>query len=362
MTSKYWRKKPSPIICNAYRNTNKYHHLLKRHNTSKNYFDYVVSIPVSIPQYSENPIISKNILRDIIEKFPSHIQIYTDASKGPTGTGCAFLNASNGRSDQFKLPNETTIFSAEAFAVLQSLLYAETNIIKSIIICTDSLSVVTAIKCYDHIKHVTNAIVLDIILKLGQLKKQGYSIYIVWVKAHIGLIYNEKADELAKESCNLEYLHMDELCEGDVIAIMRTNLKRRYEERWNSFMRHSSTRYSLIQTKLPIKLWFSEFSVHRRYVSIINRLRFGHGSYPTHLTKINIIASDICQHCGVDVGDLDHILFACSKHKIDCQILYDNIASTGVQTPLNLLHCLSLNKKEIIYHIINFFKTTGIVI
>ena len=53
---------------------------------------------------------------------------------------------SGDRYEQFKLPEFCSVFTAEAAAILQTLRYIRDSALKKCIICTDSMSVVSALK------------------------------------------------------------------------------------------------------------------------------------------------------------------------------------------------------------------------
>ena len=84
---------------------------------------------------------------------------YTDGSKSEIGTGCAFihtvLNSCDVKVLQFKLREKNTIYQAEAFAILNILMYLFTisfSMLQSgeILILSDSQSVLTSLKNYNH--------------------------------------------------------------------------------------------------------------------------------------------------------------------------------------------------------------------
>ena len=80
---------------------------------------------------------------DLRNKYLEYEFIYTDGAKSDNGVGCTFVHGE--RCQQFKLPELCSVFTAEALALLQALNYTETNHIITCVICTDSLSVLTAL-------------------------------------------------------------------------------------------------------------------------------------------------------------------------------------------------------------------------
>ena len=100
------------------------------------------------------------------------------------------------------IDDDTTIFTAEAFAIMKSLEYVKHKNFNRVVILSDSLSVLLALKkLYDpnNLKRI-HPHILIIKQLIYSLKTNGIEIQIVWVKAHVGILYNEQVDILAKES------------------------------------------------------------------------------------------------------------------------------------------------------------------
>jgi ribonuclease HI len=71
-----------------------------------------------------------------------------------------------------------------------------TTTYKEIVIYTDSKTSLDSIKKYT----MHGFIIEKIGSKIRQLTEQNWTLYFKWVKAHIGIDSNEKADKLAKEA------------------------------------------------------------------------------------------------------------------------------------------------------------------
>ena len=78
------------------------------------------------------------------------LKLFTKAecSNEVLSVGCAFLiESSNGMiSKKIKLPKETSIFTAEALAIMEALKYIQIFPESQFLVCTDSLSVMEAMK------------------------------------------------------------------------------------------------------------------------------------------------------------------------------------------------------------------------
>ncbi|KAG5872303.1 hypothetical protein JTB14_034427 [Gonioctena quinquepunctata] len=84
---------------------------------------------------------------------------------------------------QYKLPGEFSIYSAEAYAILMALVHIPTGC-KNIVICSDSLAVLTSIQqIYNPTAHL-NPFVIRIKTSLYNMKISDRNITFIWVKAH----------------------------------------------------------------------------------------------------------------------------------------------------------------------------------
>lgn len=366
LVCKYWNKKESPPLCTAYRETSKLYPLLNNvHNKNNiNSFELMTSSEVVIPEYSDILVENLNTLKYWLQacgNFP--VQIYTDASKSFQGVGSAYVIPLLKLQGKFKLNSEASIFSAEAFAIQKALEYVLSSQHTHAIILSDSLSVLTAINNTYHLTIQINPYIANIKILLKELQTLGRYIKFIWVKAHIGLQHNEEADVLAKESISSGTDISNQLCIQDSVNMQKSNLKKKWAHVWTEHCFTNPSRYTSIHPVIPQKHWHESLDIPRKYITIINRIKFGHGSYPAHLYRLKILSTDICPSCNInEKGDLDHIFFGCNKHLSDCNQLYYDLIKTNVQAPINLLHILSLNRIPIVSLLITFIKNSGIQI
>ncbi|KAL1378808.1 hypothetical protein pipiens_015333 [Culex pipiens pipiens] len=75
----------------------------------------------------EPPAVQRAVFRQTVgELYPNHAQIFTDGSLNETGgVGCGVYSSSTSRS--ITLPSQLTIFSAEAYAILEAIELAKRN-------------------------------------------------------------------------------------------------------------------------------------------------------------------------------------------------------------------------------------------
>ena len=121
-------------------------------------------------------------------------------------------------------------------------------------------------------------------------------------------------------------------------------IKREWSIMWQEFVFTNPTKYTNISPEIPSKFWHDNFNLPRKYVIIINRIKFGHGCYPSHLYRTGISPTN---SCNVE-GDLDHIFFNCSKHTDTSNELYKKLINLKIEIPFNLLHLICLNNNDIL--------------
>ncbi|KAG5881294.1 hypothetical protein JTB14_031084 [Gonioctena quinquepunctata] len=109
---------------------------------------------------------------------------------------------------QYKLPAEFSIYSAEAYAILMALTHIPTGC-KNIVICSDSLSVLTSIQDIYNPTAQLNPFVIRIKTSLYNMKISDRNITFLWVKAHTVAMCTYEA-----EQARLERL-MDETFDGE---------------------------------------------------------------------------------------------------------------------------------------------------
>jgi hypothetical protein len=108
--------------------------------------------------------------------------------------------------------------------------------------------------------------------------------------------------------------------------------------------------------------WYCKQYYTREYITIITRLRIGHGNYPDHLHILILKEDNLCE-CGSE-GTLDHIFFNCHLHEeatAQLNLAIENLDLT-IDNPRSLTHLLRLNTKQIHDLLVNFIKQDDITI
>ncbi|KAJ3619210.1 hypothetical protein MTP99_004912 [Tenebrio molitor] len=236
---------------------------------------------------------------DTIREAHTHdIVIYTDASKTHEGVGCAFYSPQNATERKFKLSNESSIHTAELYAIHQALCYSQTLDQKNIIICTDSLSAIQAIQRTSPKNHL-----LHLIQKtLYETEKQDKSILFVWIPSHCNLQGNDKADQAARDAIQAGQETQESLLLTDAISIIKRSIHADWETQW----KNTNTKLRHIAPDLQPK---SHKELTRRESVILRRLRIGHTAL-THKHLLERSNTPTSRRCNTPTT-VKHILLDC---------------------------------------------------
>lgn len=227
------------------------------------------------------------------------LHIYTDGSKTEEGTGFAFVAYSGDREifhQTVRINTHNSVFQAEVQAIIAATRWARTQN-EIFVIHTDSLSAIMAInKPFNRNKQL--ATLLDEIASLDT------PYHIKWVKAHVGTVGNERADELAKSAA--ADITLPELQIPWPRTLLKSKLKSAIMEEWQYIWTHHAD--GRITNK-----FFPEVQVHRLIGDReLAQVYTGHGHFPAYLERFKIWDTDLCA-CG-ERGDWLHYLTKCTLH------------------------------------------------
>ena len=211
-----------------------------------------------------------------------------------------------------RLPDHSSIFSAEARAILLALNIIEQSPGKGFLILSDSLPCLQSLEN----RNFLNCLVLEILERLDKLLKSGYAITFVWVPSHIGIAGNTVVDACAKAALSLQ-MTMSTVPYSDFKPLIGTYIQSLWQTSWNGEI----NKFHRIQ---PVIGSFKRLNLTRRDEVIIHRLRVGH----THLTHSYLLRKELAPMCDVCSTPLtvEHLLLSCSKYAVvrrkffgDCQ-------------------------------------------
>jgi ribonuclease HI len=262
-----------------------------------------------------SPDIYLSRYRELVSMYQGYQQIFTDGSKHRSAVSAGAVT--EGKVLALRLPDHSSIFSAEARAVLVGLKIIEQSPEKCFLILSDSLSCLKSLEN----RNLQNPVVLEIIERVHKLLSSGLKISFVWVPSHIGIAVNTAADATAKAALSLQ------LCEttvpySDFKPLVAIYVKGVWQMSWDG---ENSNKLHCIK---PVIGPFAKTSLPRRDEVVIHRLRFGH-THHTHGYLLRKELAPVCDTCHVPLT-VEHILLLCStyapsrkKFFADCVTLVD---------------------------------------
>ncbi|XP_011689991.1 PREDICTED: ribonuclease H1-like [Wasmannia auropunctata] len=137
------------------------------------------------------------------DEISQSIVFYTNGSKIEeiSAVGAACYSPQLNLELMDKLPQYTSVFSAEAWAIYNVIISLKTFDIKDAVIVTDSKSTLQAIQNTSSYKN--NYIIPLIKASLEAAQDDGICVQFIWVPSHKGILGNERADELAKRAIRI---------------------------------------------------------------------------------------------------------------------------------------------------------------
>lgn len=349
MNNSFWIHKDVPHIYTSFKKLDIHKTHLKTFPCHPLFnFDYeaVVFCPdvyLSIGVYKESAF-ANFIVQDFIKSNFSNAQIfYTDASKTLTPSageevGAAFVHSNSGFFKLFKYPNIVSNYTAEALAILECVNFIIEKEFQESIIFSDSLSSLKSLLSNPFNKNNFSPVSLEIKSRLLICFNRNLKVSLAWIPGHSGIQGNETADRLAKLAAAQGNSNNNSIFVQDLATSSRSSLRNSWNELWAN--PDKGKFFKTLQPTIPPKPWFSKILINKSLTSTICRLRFGHCCCPSHLVKLQILNTSDCD-CGSGIGDVDHILFICTKY--ESYPLYNILISYKAPLPVNASCILSLS-------------------
>ena len=297
-------------------------------------------IPVSfeLAQYekkctSSEVYISK--FREVQRKYNGFCHLYTDGSKVNEKASAAVYSPMG--KIAFRMPNNSSIFTAEIAAIYKALEYVRASWCSKFVIFSDSMSVLESISSQESKNPLLNNL-LQFIESLRQRKK---IVHFCWVPSHVGIRGNEKADQAAKMGQNEPLPVHYKIPYTDFLPNVKSYVKESWQERWNNQVDNK------LNAITPIIQQFKTNSLSRREQVIIHRIRIGH-SRLTHSHLMERKPAPRCHFCNRDMLSIKHVMLECSK------FMYSRRRHFHVASMKDLFDIVSLRS------ILDFVKDIGI--
>ena len=244
-----------------------------------------------------NPHILKDDFRKMQSRYKNYQHIYTDWSKEDSKVGCAVI--SDNHSNMQRIPDDSSIFTAEAKAIDLALDFISTcDANNKFIIFSDSLSV---LKAMNHTSS-KNPQIQKLLEKCHELLAFK-EIALCWIPSHIGIQGNEMVDKQAKTSLSLEPTSFKIPFSNFKPSINKYILEE-WQTSWNN-----SIGNKLLDIKPTIGEYQSVVRNIRREEVVLARLRLGH----TRVTHSYLLQGEEHPQCvGCDAPfTVRHFLLEC---------------------------------------------------
>ena len=229
----------------------------------------------------------------------THEEMYTDGSKD--GEKVASAPILDGESYQFRLPNNSSIFSAELKAIDLALIHIEQDAYWRYIIFTDSLSAMQALEG----EKTDNPLVVILLEKLSRLCERA-DIVFCWLPSHIGINGNEEADKAAKDALSLEILPFKVPC-SDFKPLINSFIHDVWQKSWSDALNQENKLFAI---KPNTSEWLPGLRSNRREEIVLARLRLGH-THMTHSYRLKGEQPPECIPCN-SILSVKHLLIECT--------------------------------------------------
>jgi kelch-like protein 2/3 len=234
-----------------------------------------------------------------------HNHIFTDGSKDADNVGCATISGVETLSR--KLNPQSTIFTAELYAILDAMNFIDSSDTTNHTIFSDSQSAIQAIQLYNN----NHPIVMEINTWLIRLSSRHKIIRLCWVPSHIGIPGNEAADTAAKAASTSDNaIDYPNIPHKDYYPLFKKTLKNCWQETWSN-----TADNKLRQIKETIKPWPSSAQKVRKHERVLARLRIGHTRL-THGYLMERGRPPYCDDCLVPLT-VKHMLAECPSYRAE---------------------------------------------
>lgn len=278
--------------------------------------------PFALPHPANRKVLSFEFINEEeeLQKIDAGaIQIFTDGSKieGRVGGAITYWKqeVELGQA-KFVLPKYCSVYQAELAAIYRAtkLISAKAQFTRVAII-SDSRAALQTLEDPNN----TNPIANQIRMELSNLEEKGVEIKLFWVKAHINIKGNERADALAKEAALK--LRTKPAYDAFPLSFAKRQIRIRTVEKWQ-------IRYQEATTGGITKIFFPKVATANRILREIEtdncqaQIFTGHGGFRAYLYKKKLAESPYCTCDDETEETVIHVIEKCPKYhrsRYDCE-------------------------------------------
>ena len=290
------------------------------------------------------PMANAMLFREHLQHHRESVQIYTDGSKNERGVGCAVTIPALNQYKLKALPNEASIYTAEAEAILEALGIIEGMEYEHYTIFSDSRSVLKTLES----TNPRNTLIQSLKEKIHSIENEmNKKVTICWSPAHVGIRGNEKGDEMAKRASEMTPTEID-LPFSDYIPAVKRKILAKWQLRWDEEVGNK-----LHSIRPSIRKWESAYH-KRRYETIMTRLRMGHCNF----SHLHLMKRENQPRCCNEPLTVKHALASCRLNHAIRENLYPGINNLTISERMVIM--LREDKIFDVEKLMRFLKETGL--
>ncbi|XP_052754561.1 uncharacterized protein LOC128201476 [Galleria mellonella] len=313
--------------------------------------------PTNRKAISFKTINNQSELDDVIDNnWP---RFFTDGSKieGKVGGSVTcWLENKEVYFTSFRLEDFCSVFQAELAAILKAIeKMSKKPKLQAANILSDSRSALESIAdpCPLH------PLTMKIRQKLQDIAQNGGKVQFYWVKAHVGIHGNERADDLAKTAALKKKIKpiYDRFPLTHAKKILREKSLDKFQKLYTESNTAAVTKMFLPDIRKAYKI-VKEIDIDNS----ITHLLTGHGGNRSYLHRFKLINSPCCQCDSETPQTIQHILFDCqrfAKKRFECEFKLDaTLSERNMEYIFENKETRDINQ----FHFVNPIKSQAIII
>jgi hypothetical protein len=189
------------------------------------------------------------------------------------------------------------------------------TIMRSVTIHTDSTITLQSLQNPNN----HNYLIEEIRKSAIALEKRNWTITFTWIKAHVGIYGNERADKLAKEATREDDISFNRIPRNEIVQQLRVQSTAKWQNQWVNTTKGLAAKqfFPIIKDRLT-----NEIKLTTNLTAIVT----AHGKTKAYLHRFKITESPECP-CNSGNQTVDHLLYDCIKLQREREELIRNISN-----------------------------------